>query len=86
LLLQSHNLKTYNDHQVLIHHNTNVYSDNTDAFTIHADDLELAKSLLKVDNGIGSWRLSVTEDIQHSRKLNLWQGIISKSTYRIITY
>ena len=29
-----------------------------DAFTIKAEDLEKAKSLLKYDEGFGSWRLS----------------------------
>jgi hypothetical protein len=64
-----------------------VYSDNTDAFTIHADDLELAKSLLKVDNGIGSWRLTITADIafpkvkpveRHNLKINIPNNQLNK--------
>jgi hypothetical protein len=52
-----------NDHQTFINHISNAYSVKTDAFSIHADNLEIAKSLLKFDSGIGSWRLSKADDI-----------------------
>jgi hypothetical protein len=45
----------------------NVYSVKTDAMTIDANNLELAKSLLKFDNGIGSWRLSQVKDIAYPK-------------------
>jgi hypothetical protein len=57
----------YNKHQILKHNNINVYSVKTDAFTIDANNLELAKSLLKFDNGIGSWSLSNTDDISYPK-------------------
>jgi hypothetical protein len=53
----------HNDHQHLITHNIAVYSIKTDAFTIYGDNIELAKSLIKLDNNIGSWRVSTTEHI-----------------------
>jgi hypothetical protein len=40
-----------------------VYSVKTVAFTIDGDKIELAKSLLNLDNNIGSWRVSTTEHI-----------------------
>ena len=46
LLLQSHNLRVYLNHQTLTNNNTNVYAVDTDAFTDDADKLELVKSLL----------------------------------------
>jgi hypothetical protein len=66
----------YNNHQILRNNNINVYSVKTDAFTIDANNLELAKSLLKFDNVIGSWRVSTTEDIAYpkvkfNQKMNL---------------
>jgi hypothetical protein len=54
LLLQNHNLRMYNNHKILKDNNINVYSVKTDAFTIDANNLELAKSLIKFDNGLGS--------------------------------
>jgi hypothetical protein len=57
----------YLNHQILNHNNINVYSVKTDAFTIDANNLELAKSLLNFDNGIGSWRLSQVKDIAYPK-------------------
>jgi hypothetical protein len=51
------------NHQILTTNNINVYSVKTDAFTIDANKLELAKSLLKFNNNMGSWRVSKTDDI-----------------------
>jgi hypothetical protein len=66
----------YLNHQTLKSKNINVYSVKTDAFTIDADHIELAKSLLKNDNGMGSWRVSKTDDIAYlkvkfSKTMNL---------------
>jgi hypothetical protein len=55
------------NHQTLKHNNINVYSVKTDAIIIDANNLELAKSLLNFDNGIGSWRLSKTDDIAYPK-------------------
>jgi hypothetical protein len=44
-----------------------VYSVKTDAFTIDADNIELAKSLLTFDNGVGSWRVSQPDDIAYPK-------------------
>ena len=46
-----------------------MYSVKTDAFTIDAANLELAKSLIKFDNTMGSWRLSNTntDDISYPK-------------------
>ena len=57
----------YLNHQTLRTNNINVYSVKTDAFTIDANSLELAKSIIKFDNGIGSWRLSQTDDISYPK-------------------
>jgi hypothetical protein len=67
LVLQNHNLRMYNNHKILNYNNINVYSVKTDAFTIDANIFELAKSLLNFDNGIGSWRLSNTDDIAYPK-------------------
>ena len=61
LLLQSHNLRMYLNHQTLKNNNINVYSVKTDAFTIDKNNLELAKSLLKFNDNMGSWRVSNTD-------------------------
>ena len=53
----------YLNHQTLKHNNINVYSVKTDDFTMDANTVELAKSLLKFNNNMGSSRLSQTEDI-----------------------
>ena len=67
LLLQNHNLRMYIDHQTLTTNNINVYSVTADAFTVDANKLELklelVKSLLNFDNGIGAWRLLQVEYI-----------------------
>ena len=55
ILLQHLNLIMYKEHQTLTHtNNMNVYSGTTDAFTLVANNLELANSLLKFDNTMGS--------------------------------
>ena len=50
----------YLNHQIFNNNNINVYSVKTNAFTIDEHNLELAKSLLKFNNTMGSWRLSHT--------------------------
>ena len=47
----------------------NGYSVKADAFTIDKNNLELAKSLLKFNNNMGSWRLSNTntDDISYPK-------------------
>ena len=44
----------YKDHQTLRNNNINVYSVKTDAFTIDATNVKLAKSLLKFNNNMGA--------------------------------
>ena len=78
LLLQSHNLRMYLNHQTLINNNINVYSVKTDAFTVDADKIELVKSLLKFDNNMGSWRVSNTDDIAYPK-----QKLIKKLNIKI---
>ena len=48
---------------MLFRSNINIYSVKTDCFVIKSKDLEKAKALLNFDNGIGSWRISKTSDI-----------------------
>ena len=59
----------YLNHQTLKNNNINVYSVKTDAFTIDKNKLELAKSLLKFNNNMGSWRLSHTntDDVSYPK-------------------
>ena len=63
LLMQHHNHKLIGAFDMLRANGIDVYSIKTDCFTIKATDLEKARTLLNFDNGIGSWRLSKTEDI-----------------------
>ena len=44
----------YTDHQALRNTNINVYSVKADAFTIAATSVELAKSVLKFRNNMGT--------------------------------
>jgi hypothetical protein len=67
LLLQNHNLRMYLNHKILTDNNINVYSVKTDAMTIDASNLELVKSLIQFDNGMGSWRVSNTDDIAYPK-------------------
>ena len=66
LVLQAHNLRMYLNHQALS--NIHVYSVKTDAFTVDTDKMELAKSLITLDNTMGSRRVSSTDDIAYPRQ------------------
>ena len=55
----------YLNHQTLNNNNINVYSVKTDAFTLDAANLALAKSLLNLNNNMGSWRFSNINDISY---------------------
>jgi hypothetical protein len=57
-LMQNHNYFVYQSYEKLKKYGVDVFSVKNDAFTIKADDLEKAKSLLKYDDGLGSWRVS----------------------------
>jgi hypothetical protein len=88
LLLQNHNLRMYLNHQILTTNNINVYSVKTDAMTVDASNLELVKSLIKFDNGMGSWRVSKTDDIAYpkvkfSKTLNLKLKIPKYEIHRL---
>ena len=63
LLMQHHNHKLIDAFDMLRANGIDVYSVKADCFTIKATDLDKARTLLNFDNGIGSWRLSKTEDI-----------------------
>ena len=63
LLLQIHNDKLYSSFDILKDNDISIYSVKTDCFVIKSQDLDKAKSLLNFDNGLGSWRLSKTSDI-----------------------
>ena len=55
----------YLSHQTLTTNNINAYSVKIDAFTVDADNLELVKSLIQFDNGIGSRRLLQVDYISY---------------------
>ena len=67
LLLNHHNYKIYSDHKKLTKAGIKVFSVKTDAFTINKSDLDLAKTLISFDKGIGSWRVSKGEHINFPR-------------------
>ena len=67
LLLQSHNLRMSLNHQTFENTNMNVYYVKTYAFTIDKTNLELAKSLLKFKNTMGSCRLSNADDTSYPK-------------------
>jgi len=48
----------YCDYKTLVFKGIEVFSVKTDAFTIKAGDLELAKSCLEFSKDIGGWRFS----------------------------
>ena len=53
-------------HETLLKNGIHVSTVKTDAFTISEGNLEKAKQLLNFEVGIGSWRVSKTEDIKFS--------------------
>ena len=61
--MQHHYQKLIDTFDTLRANGIDVYSIKTDCFTIKATDLDKARTLLNFDNGIGSWRLSKTDDI-----------------------
>jgi hypothetical protein len=63
LLLQNHNYFIFESHEKLKKYGVEVYSVKNDAFTIKAEDFEKATSLVKFEEGFGSWRLSKEEGI-----------------------
>ena len=65
LLLQGHNRKLREAYDLLTNpdHNVRVYSVKTDCFVIDAKNEAKARELLTFEQGIGSWRVSKTEDI-----------------------
>ena len=70
LLLQNHNLRMYDKSPNFKQSQyINGYSVKADAFTIDKNNLELAKSLLKFNNNMGSCRLSNTntDDIAYPK-------------------
>ena len=64
LLMQHHNYHMNECHETLLKNGIQVSTVKTDAFTIREGDLEKAKRLLNFVFGIGSWRVSKTEDIK----------------------
>ena len=64
LLMQYHNFYPNMSYNLLTDYGVEVYTVKTDAFTIRQSQLETARGLLNWEEGIGSWRLSRTEDIK----------------------
>jgi hypothetical protein len=63
LVLQHHNYKIYSDIEVLNKNNINVYSVKTDALTIHKNDVDKVKTLLKFSINRGGWIISKEDKI-----------------------
>ena len=63
LLLQGHNFKLMQAYDRLTAAGVKMCSVKTDCFTIPAASEATARELLSFDQGIGSWRVSKTEDI-----------------------
>ena len=65
LLLQGHNNKLMQAYDLLTNpdHDVRVFSVKTDCFVIDAKNEAKARELLTFEQGIGTWRVSKTEDI-----------------------
>ena len=63
LLLQGHNHKLMQAYDLLAGAGVKVFSVKTDCFVIEAKAEAKARELLTFDQGIGTWRVSKTEDI-----------------------
>lgn len=63
LLMQGHNFKLMQAYDALAEAGVKMYSVKTDCFTISAEYEAKAREVLTFDQGIGSWRVSKTEDI-----------------------
>jgi len=63
LLLQGHNFKMMKAYDKLTKAGVPIFSVKTDCFTIPPESLDKAQEILSFDQGIGSWRVSKTEDI-----------------------
>jgi len=88
LLIQNHNIRMYNDYQILKNNGVSVYSVKTDAFTIDKTNLEKVKGLLTFTPEIGSWRNSKDENIivpshNFETKMNVLMPIPKYETNKI---
>ncbi|MFM7987126.1 MAG: hypothetical protein ACKPKO_48225, partial [Candidatus Fonsibacter sp.] len=63
LLIQHHNFYLNISYKLLTNNGVDVYT-VTDAFTIRQSQLETARELLNWEDGIGNWRLNMTEEDQ----------------------
>ena len=63
LILQGHNFKLMQAYDGLTEANIKVVSAKKDCFTIPSGDEPLARTRLSFEEGIGSWRVSKTDDI-----------------------
>lgn len=88
LLIQNHNIRMYNDYQILKNNGVSVYSVKTDAFIIDKTNLEKVKGLLTFTPEIGSWRNSKDEHIiipshKFETKMNVLMPIPKYETNKI---
>ncbi|MFM7984443.1 MAG: hypothetical protein ACKPKO_34470, partial [Candidatus Fonsibacter sp.] len=58
LLMQYHNFHLNISYKLLTDDGVDVYTVNTDAFTIRQSQLETARGLLNWEDGVGNWRLN----------------------------
>ena len=63
MVLQEHNFKLMKAYDSLASAGVKMFSVKTDCFTIPAECETKARDVLAFDNGIGSWRVSKTDDI-----------------------
>jgi hypothetical protein len=63
MVLQEHNFKLMKAYDSLASAGVKMFSVKTDCFTIPVEFEAKAREVLAFDNGIGSWRVSKTEDI-----------------------
>jgi hypothetical protein len=63
LLLQGHNFKMMDAYDRLVDAGVKMHSVKTDCFTIPAECEAKAREVLAFDQGIGTWRVSKTDDI-----------------------
>ncbi len=63
LLLQGHNHKLTQAYDLLAGAGVQVFSVKTDCFVIRAENEAKARELLTFEQGIGTWRVSKTEDL-----------------------
>jgi hypothetical protein len=85
LLLQEHNFKLMNAYDSLASAGVKMFSVKTDCFTIPVECETKAREVLAFDQGIGSWRVSKTEDIIFPFEMLKYEELMAIEFNHLIT-